>query len=103
MAEVLAQRLRPRQIPALVRWVPVWLRNLRTWADVEESTPETIVAVETAYTQQLIDAIASRDPAQARAAVASLVELPPEAIQAMRQTPVGEISVIPIPLPKQRM
>jgi GntR family transcriptional repressor for pyruvate dehydrogenase complex len=78
------------------------LRNLRTWADVEESTPETLVAEETAYTQQLIDAIASRDPAQARAIVARLVELPPEAVQAMRQTPVGEISVIPIPLPKQR-
>ena len=78
------------------------LRNLRTWADAEEDTPETIVAVETAYTQQLVDAIASRDPAQARTAVARLAKLPPEAIQAMRQTPVGEISVIPIPLPTQR-
>ncbi len=78
------------------------LRNLRTWADAEENTPETVIAVETSFTHQLVDAIASRDPAQARATVARLVELPPEAIQAMRQTPVGEISVIPIPLPKRR-
>ncbi len=76
------------------------LRNLRTWADAEESSPETIVAAETTYIRQLIEAIASRDPVQARAIVTHLMELPPEAIAAMRQTPVGEIANIPIPLPK---
>lgn len=78
------------------------LRNLRTWAESEESTPDIVIAVETEFIRQLIDAVASRDPAQARATVARLVELPPEAIQAMRQTQVGEISVIPIPLSKRR-
>jgi len=78
------------------------LRNLRTWADAAENTPDTVIAVETDFIRQLIDAIANRDPAQARASVARLVELPPEAIQAMRQTPVGEIAVIPIPLPRRR-
>jgi GntR family transcriptional repressor for pyruvate dehydrogenase complex len=77
------------------------LRNLRIWAEAEDSTPELITAVELSYIRQLIAAIAGRDPAQARATVARLVELPPEAIEAMRQTPVGQISVIPIPLPRQ--
>ncbi len=77
------------------------LRNLRHWAETEEDTPETMVAIETNYLRQLIAAIAGKDPAQARTTVARLMELPPEAIEAMRQTPVGEISVIPIPLPKR--
>jgi len=78
------------------------LRNLRTWAETEENTPDTIIAVETDFIRQMIDAIASRDPTQARFTVAYLMELPPGAIQAMRQTPVGEIAVIPIPLPTRR-
>lgn len=78
------------------------LRNLRTWAEAEEDTPESVVETETSYIHQLIGAIVSRDPAQARKKVAHLMELPPEAIEAMRQTPVGEITIIPIPLPKQR-
>jgi hypothetical protein len=45
----------------------------------------------------LIEAIASRDPAKARQIVARLMELPPEAIEAMRQTVVSEIAVIPVP------
>ena len=75
------------------------LRNLRSWAEDEEASPDTILAVETAFLQQLLDAMASRDPARARAVVVRLMELPPEAIEAMRHTPVGEMSVIPIPLP----
>ena len=73
-----------------------------TTPKAEENTPERFITAETNYIRHLMDAIASRDPAQARATVARLVELPPEAIQAMRQTPVGEISIIPIPLPKRR-
>ncbi len=78
------------------------LRSLRNWAEAEETTPEEIIAVETSYVRQLVDAMASRDPDQARATVTHLVELPPEAIEAMRQTPVGEIAIIPIPLTRQR-
>lgn len=76
------------------------LRNLRRWADVEEDTPETVVDTETAYIHRLIDAIANRDPTQARKTVIHLMELPFEAIKAMRQTPVGEVTIIPISLPK---
>jgi DNA-binding FadR family transcriptional regulator len=76
------------------------LRNLRNWAEAEEITPEIAIEQESSYIHQLIDAIAGRDPTHARTTVARLMELPPEAVKAMRQTPVGEISTIPIPLPR---
>ena len=79
------------------------LRNLRNWTGAEENTPEKFIERETAYIHQLIDAIAGRDPSQARATVARLMELPPEAIEAMRQTPVGEIPTIPLPLPPPKL
>jgi DNA-binding FadR family transcriptional regulator len=78
------------------------LRNLRTWRDDEEDTPETAIKAEADYLHQLLEAITSRDPVQARTIVADLMQLPPEAIKAMRQTPVGEIPVIPISLSRQR-
>jgi DNA-binding FadR family transcriptional regulator len=76
------------------------LRNLRNWADDEEDYPETITRIETAFIDRFIGAIESRDPEQARADVVRLMVLPPEAIHAMRDTPVGEISEIPVPLPR---
>ena len=75
------------------------LRNLRDWAESEDNTPETMVALESGFIHRLIEAIAGRDPVQARASITRLMKLPPEAVEAMRQTPVGEISIIPIPLP----
>jgi GntR family transcriptional repressor for pyruvate dehydrogenase complex len=79
------------------------LRHLRHWADSEEvyPGPEEVVAVESRYIRRLIVAIAGRDPAAARKIVGRLLTLPPEAIEAMQQTPVGEITIIPIPLPRQ--
>ena len=74
------------------------LRSLRTWAVVEGENREVYVEVEMSYMRQLIAAIVSRDPAHARQSVARLMELPPEAIKAMRQTQVGEIVEIPIPM-----
>lgn len=78
------------------------LRNLRNWADVEddEDSPESIARAEAAFIERFLGAIESRDPERARADVARLLVLPPEAIQAMRDTPVGEIAVIPVPPPK---
>lgn len=72
------------------------LRNLRTWREDERDTPESASQREAAYFKQLVEAIASRDPAQARATAARLMRLPAEAIKAMRQTPVGEIPIIPV-------
>ena len=73
------------------------LRNLRNWVDAEDDTPEEAIGYESAYIRQLVGAIESRDPDHARATVARLMALPPEAIAAMGQTPVGEITMIPIP------
>jgi DNA-binding FadR family transcriptional regulator len=81
------------------------LRNLRHWADSEDfyPDPEEVVAVETGYIRRVIEAIAGRDPVAARKTINRLMELPPEAIGAMQQTPVGEITVIPIPLPRREL
>jgi len=80
------------------------LRYLRNWSDSEDipSGPEEIVAVESRYIRRLIEAIAGRNPVKARKIISHLMALPPEAIEAMRETPVGEITVIPIPLPDRR-
>jgi DNA-binding FadR family transcriptional regulator len=71
------------------------LRNLRTWRGDEPCPPETAIKIETEIMNQWVEAIASGDPTQARATVARLMRLPNEAIEVMRQTPVGEIPVIP--------
>ncbi len=76
------------------------LRNLRSWADDEDSSPETISGSEKAFIERFIGAIESGDPEYARAEMTRLLVLPPEAIQAMRDTSVGEISEIPVPPPK---
>jgi DNA-binding FadR family transcriptional regulator len=73
------------------------LRSLRDWAEPEASSLDFFVALESNFILGLIEAIASRDPEKARQIVKSLMELPPEAIEAMRQTPVGETTVIPVP------
>jgi len=74
------------------------LRSSRTWAEGEGESREVYVEAEMSYMRQLIAAIVSRDPAHARQSVARLMELPPEAIKAMRRTQVGEIVEIPIPM-----
>jgi len=76
------------------------LRNLRQWADREGMTPQDGVDYEMAFVNRLIDAIETKDPDHARVVTAAMMTLPPEAIEAMRETPVGEISKIPVPLPE---
>ncbi len=70
------------------------LRNLRHWERPGISAQENI-DLETSYVRALVDAIAARDPARARATVERLLALPDRAIEAMRATPVGEIPRIP--------
>lgn len=79
------------------------LRNFRTWRDDEPALLETAIKIETEFMHQLIDALAAQDPAQARAVTTRLLQLPPEAIESMRQTPVGEIPLIPIAYDYQRL
>jgi DNA-binding FadR family transcriptional regulator len=76
------------------------LRSLRTWAEAEGDSPQTMAAVEASYLRRLVAAIAGRDPDRARQTVARLVALPAEAVEAMRRTPVGEMPTIPVPLPR---
>jgi DNA-binding FadR family transcriptional regulator len=74
------------------------LRNLRQWGPPDEPTPENVasaVAQEATYFQEVIGAIANRDPDHAERVVTELMGLPPQAIEAMQQTPVGEIPQIP--------
>ena len=67
------------------------LRSVRSWeSEGEEPPPEFFFDMERRFMDTLVDAIASGDPAYARATVAQLVKLPKEAEEAMRNTPVGE-------------
>ncbi|MBN1890390.1 MAG: FadR family transcriptional regulator [Thermoflexales bacterium] len=72
------------------------LRNVRSWLEDEGLTLQAFVEGEKDYLDTIVDAIAARDPDQARASVASLMRLPPEAIQAMKETPIGEVPAIPL-------
>lgn len=75
------------------------LRNLRTWQDNPEHTLETTIALELEFYRRVIDAIATRNPTFAAEETTRLMQLPPEAIDAMQETPVGEIPQIPLPIP----
>ena len=75
------------------------LRNLRTWLDNPEHTLESTIALEVDFYSRVIDAIAGRNPTFAAKETARLMQLPTEAIEAMRQTPVGEIPQIPLVTP----
>ena len=73
------------------------LRAPRSWQEGEMTADEFI-----AHERRLIDAriaaIVARDPARARDTAQTLMALPPEAVAAMRATPVGQIPDIPLPL-----
>jgi DNA-binding FadR family transcriptional regulator len=76
-------------IQALARPL-VNLRSLREW---EAESPMSVDPKETerAYVEVVLQALASRDPDQARQRVRELMELPEQAIETMKETPVGEI------------
>jgi GntR family transcriptional repressor for pyruvate dehydrogenase complex len=76
------------------------LRNLRTWQNDENDTPESLTELEMIHVNGLVDAISSRDPDTARNQVRLLMSLPPVAIEAMKQTPIGERPQIPYTLSK---
>jgi len=76
------------------------LRNLRTWQDDENDTPESLTELEMIHVNGLVDAIATRDPDTARNQARLLMNLPPVAIEAMKQTPIGEQPQIPFTLSK---
>lgn len=74
------------------------LKNLRIWEDDENETPESRVEIEMMYFNNLVDAIVSRDPKIARERVQQLMYLPPEVVDVMKKTPIGEQPRIPMSL-----
>jgi DNA-binding FadR family transcriptional regulator len=76
------------------------LRNLRTWQNDENDTPDSLTEIEISYLNGLVDVIASRDPDLARKQVRLMMGLPPVAVETMKQTPVGEQPQIPFTLSK---
>jgi GntR family transcriptional repressor for pyruvate dehydrogenase complex len=85
------------QVLQLIAGPLLRLRNVRSWQD-DEATPDRLVNIEAAFIRLAIDAISSRDPNQARETMRRLMHLPAEAIEVMRNTPVGEIPEIPVSL-----
>ena len=71
------------------------LRTLRRWQDAK-ATKEEVLEMEAAYVRAFVDVIASRDPELARESVRQLMQLPPQAIKAMKRTPIGEMPIIPV-------
>jgi GntR family transcriptional repressor for pyruvate dehydrogenase complex len=73
------------------------LRMPRSWESAS-MTVEDFIAHERRVFDARIDAIAGRDPDEARRLARAFVQLPPAAEAAMRATPVGETPQIPLPL-----
>ncbi|MCA9986998.1 MAG: FadR family transcriptional regulator [Anaerolineales bacterium] len=75
------------------------LANFRDWQRADQielaAAVEDTIARETAYFQRLLRALESDDPQVARAIGQTLLILPPEAVQAMQATPIGERVTIP--------
>lgn len=74
------------------------LRNVREWEGPDDLSPEEIAETEGDYFGQILDAIETRDEGTVRETVRRVMQLPPEAVQVMRTTPVGEAASIPIDL-----
>lgn len=79
----------------------VQLRTFRNWQDDDMDIDE-LLAMESEYFQTIIDAIIARDPDDVRKIMHRLMKLPPEAVQAMKATPVGAVPIIPIHLQSRR-
>jgi DNA-binding FadR family transcriptional regulator len=79
------------------------LRNYRTWDIDDQITPEDFIKFEQGYFNLLLSAVKSRDPEEARQIARQTLNLPSEAIEAMKNTPVGEVPVIRMKIDKQRL
>jgi GntR family transcriptional repressor for pyruvate dehydrogenase complex len=78
------------------------LRMPRSWESAS-MTVEDFIAHEHRVFDARIDAIAGRDPDEARRLAWAFVQLPPTAEAAIRATPVGEVPQIPLPLMESRV
>jgi GntR family transcriptional repressor for pyruvate dehydrogenase complex len=83
------------QVIEIVYTAVLQLRNVRSWQD-EEATLEDVMGNEEAYMRMAVDAIASRDPDKARETIRRLMQLPREAEVIMKETPIGDVPIIPV-------
>lgn len=74
------------------------LRSVRHWAGHPEKSPEDAAARETRHFQSLLKLLEAGEPGPAREYARQITALPPAAVQAMKETPVGEIPQIPLEL-----
>ena len=72
------------------------LRSLRTW-DVSSMSVDEAVALESRGFRDVVDALEHHDPARAREAISQWFALPEAAVDAMKNTPIGETVNIPLP------
>ena len=66
------------------------IRSLRHWTGL----PDSMDTLEARLINSIIDLIAAHDPTAARRKMNELLTLPPEAVAAMKRTPVGEVTHI---------
>jgi GntR family transcriptional repressor for pyruvate dehydrogenase complex len=70
------------------------LRNLRQWKEGEQMTAEEFTKVEKAYVDNMLTLVKNRDPQEAREMTRLAMRLPPGAVEAMKTTAVGEVTVL---------
>ncbi len=66
------------------------LHSFRHWIGAEEEA----VTMDTDFLNTMYESIATGDPSAARARMSTITQMPQEAITAMRQTPIGEVTHI---------
>jgi GntR family transcriptional repressor for pyruvate dehydrogenase complex len=64
------------------------LRRPRNWIGISERDG---LDLDRAFLDELLSILEARDPESARARVAQLMKLPPEAVAAMKRTPIGDV------------
>lgn len=74
------------------------IRNARSFDGEQDRDPEKVSRRETDAIGRILTAIESGDPDRARSVTSKLLNLPPEAVNAMKQTVVGEVPQIPVDL-----
>jgi hypothetical protein len=70
------------------------LRNLRQWEEGEQMTAEEFTKIEKAYVDNMLNLVKNRDPQDAREMTRLAMMLPPGAVEAMKNTAVGEVTVL---------
>lgn len=79
--------------PAIAR-----IRNARSFEGDQDTDAKRVSRQETRAIERVLKAVESGNPDRARSITLRLLSLPPEAVEVMRQTVVGEVPQIPLDL-----